>query len=234
MSSLLSMTIFTEIMTGVSQTVNEIFGELCALYVADPYAEEAPILLPSIYVILDRNRELKGEFNNLVGYQTAVKILRSNLANPPRGEDCYIRTLDGEVYKLGKMVEANKTAFWLKATVTSDAFPATLPNLAPVASFTFTLPTRTSVAFNDTSTDVDGIVVDWVWNFGDGATSVLQNPTHDYINDGVYITTLTVTDDLGLTGNTDYTFTISPISLDDSIGELFDIIELFNESELHS
>lgn len=32
------------------------------------------------------------------------------------------------------------------------------------------------------------------WNFGDGQTSTLQNPTHSYSNAGTYIITLTVTD----------------------------------------
>lgn len=228
------MSYFSDIMTGVSQSVNELFGELCALYVSDPYDENAVLLLPSIYLIVDKSKEVKGDFNNVVGYQTAIKILRSDLSKPPRGEDCYVRTLNGEVYQLGKMIESTKTAFWLEAYITSDIFPATLPNVAPVASFTFTLPTRTSVAFTDTSSDVDGSVVNWVWNFGDGVTSTVQNPTYDYINDGIYTATLTVTDDLGLNSSTDYTFTISPLSVGDSIGELFNTIELFNDLELHT
>ena len=35
----------------------------------------------------------------------------------------------------------------------------------------------------------------WLWNFGDGQTSNLQNPTHSYVNPGNYTVTLTVTDD---------------------------------------
>lgn len=34
------------------------------------------------------------------------------------------------------------------------------------------------------------------WDFGDGATSTLQDPTHVYADDGTYAVTLTVTDDL--------------------------------------
>jgi parallel beta-helix repeat protein len=34
----------------------------------------------------------------------------------------------------------------------------------------------------------------WLWEFGDGTTSSVQNPTHAYTEDGVYDVTLTVTD----------------------------------------
>ena len=39
------------------------------------------------------------------------------------------------------------------------------------------------VEFSDLS---DGMVTDWHWDFGDGATSMLQNPTHTFSNLGVY------------------------------------------------
>ena len=37
----------------------------------------------------------------------------------------------------------------------------------------------------------------WYWDFGDGTTSTLQNPTHTYPSIGQYAVTLTVTDNLG-------------------------------------
>ena len=37
----------------------------------------------------------------------------------------------------------------------------------------------------------------WLWNFGDGKTSSIQNPTHDYTNFGGYNISLEVTDEVG-------------------------------------
>lgn len=37
----------------------------------------------------------------------------------------------------------------------------------------------------------------WLWNFGDGSTSTLQNPTHTYASAGEYTTTLQVSDSSG-------------------------------------
>ncbi len=41
-------------------------------------------------------------------------------------------------------------------------------------------------------------ITSWNWNFGDGATSTLQNPTHTYTVNGFYTVSLTVTDNSGL------------------------------------
>ncbi len=37
-------------------------------------------------------------------------------------------------------------------------------------------------------------IISWNWNFGDGATSTSQNPSHTYTSDGVYTVSLTVSD----------------------------------------
>ena len=71
-------------------------------------------------------------------------------------------------------------------------------NEEPTASFEFSPmspSTRDTIQFTDTSTDPDGEIVAWLWDFGDGTTSTEQNPTHRYKKGGVYTVTLTVTDD---------------------------------------
>jgi gliding motility-associated-like protein len=62
---------------------------------------------------------------------------------------------------------------------------------APVAKFTFSKNCSApgSFAFADKSISADT----WLWNFGDGSTSTLQNPTHSYASAGTYAVSLTVT-----------------------------------------
>ena len=48
-----------------------------------------------------------------------------------------------------------------------------------------------SIIFSDAST---GNPNSWVWNFGDGNSSTLQNPTHTYSNPGTYNVSLTISD----------------------------------------
>lgn len=75
-------------------------------------------------------------------------------------------------------------------------------NMKPTANFTY-IPenpsTQDVIQFNDTSTDSDGTIVSWSWDFGDGNVSSVQNSTHQYADDGIYTVTLTVTDDGGRT-----------------------------------
>ncbi len=57
------------------------------------------------------------------------------------------------------------------------------------------------VQFNDSSFIPSGNVVSWHWDFGDGGTSELQNPSHAYSISGNYSVTLTVTSDSGCTNS---------------------------------
>ncbi len=61
----------------------------------------------------------------------------------------------------------------------------------------------------------------WAWDFGDGGSATVQNPTHIYENEGVYTVTLTVTDAEATTAEDNATATITapqPKIVIDSIG----------------
>ncbi|TAE53894.1 MAG: PKD domain-containing protein, partial [Bacteroidetes bacterium] len=69
----------------------------------------------------------------------------------------------------------------------------------PVANFTAgTLAgcTGTAVQFSDISLS-DTTLTGWLWNFGDGSTSTLQNPQYTYSAAGVYDVTLIITNATG-------------------------------------
>jgi len=55
--------------------------------------------------------------------------------------------------------------------------------------------------FTDASTISSGTITSWNWNFGDGNTSTLQNPTHTYNTDGTYAVQL-ITADAGQCSDT--------------------------------
>ena len=83
----------------------------------------------------------------------------------------------------------------------------------PVAAFS-AAATDLSVAFTDASTDSDGTVVSWSWDFGDGNASSEQNPTNVYAAYGSYTVTLTVTDDQGATDSASELVTLADPNAD--------------------
>jgi len=84
-------------------------------------------------------------------------------------------------------------------------------NVAPVASFTSSCALFTCT-FTDASTDADGTIASWGWDFGDGTTSNVQSPSHTYAgtDPASYNVTLTVTDNEGATNATTSTVNVSP------------------------
>ena len=92
-------------------------------------------------------------------------------------------------------------------TVTPTAPPANQP---PTASFTSSCTQLTCSSNASASSDPDGTVASYAWDFGDGLTGTGVSPSHAYAVAGTYTVTLTVTDDQGATGTT--TRTVSPTS----------------------
>ena len=75
---------------------------------------------------------------------------------------------------------------------------ATLINLPPTANFEFKISdtdTQTTMQFTDTSSDPDGQITQWLWDFGDGKTSNEKDPLYTYSTAGNYSVSLTVLDD---------------------------------------
>jgi len=87
-----------------------------------------------------------------------------------------------------------------------------LLNEPPVALFTEsaeTVYTGETIYFNASdSYDLDGTIVGYFWDFGDGANASGVTAEHAYVNDGIYTVTLTVTDDRGATSTTSSTKTV--------------------------
>ncbi len=105
-------------------------------------------------------------------------------------------------------VTAMSGSFSGTATVT----PAT-PNVPPVASFTSS-PTAPKagqpVFFNaSASSDSDGSIVSYSWDFGDGNSGSGRETSHVYATAQSYVVVLTVTDNSGGTGSSSTTVVVS-------------------------
>ncbi len=97
----------------------------------------------------------------------------------------------------------------------SDSFTIQVgepPNQPPSADITTTVDELDVTADGAGSSDTDGTITDYDWQFGDGTTATGVEASHTYASDGTYTITLTVTDNDGATDTTttDVTVTTTP------------------------
>jgi PKD repeat protein len=101
--------------------------------------------------------------------------------------------------------EASATAF-RSVLINPDNYPPTANISAPVSG-----TQDVSIQFNSLSTDPeDGTPPGHVWLFGDGDSSIEQNPSHAYSIPNNYLVRLTVTDSGGLTNEDTHSIIVYP------------------------
>ena len=101
-------------------------------------------------------------------------------------------------YTVTLTVVDDEGAISAPASTTSDI--GVVANQPPIADANgpYSGAVGVNVMFDGTgSSDPDGTIASYDWDFGDGNTGTGASPQHAYAADGVYDVTLTVTDDLG-------------------------------------
>ncbi len=93
-------------------------------------------------------------------------------------------------------------------TQTVQVVVNTPPTVTAGSDFTSGV-TPFAVNFTSISADPGGSVVGLSWDFGDGGTSALDNPSHTYLAAGSYNATVTVTDNLGSTASDSVAVTVT-------------------------
>lgn len=112
---------------------------------------------------------------------------------------------------------ASASNYSVTLTVTSDlgctsSQTQQVSTTAPTAAFSApAVCNGATTVFTDQSTISAGVISTWSWDFGDGGTSALQNPTHVYGNSGNYTVSLTVTSDQGCTNTLTQQVTVNTL-----------------------
>ena len=138
-------------------------------------------------------------YNYSYGYRTPDSRYRTIMAYSPGTRIKYFSnpsvTFNG--YTMGASLQDNARS--MNNTANTVAAWRGDPPSDPDADFSAS-PTSGDedlfVAFTDASFGTG--LSDWSWNFGDGATSTVQNPAHTYVDPGTYTVALSVT---GANGN---------------------------------
>ena len=85
-----------------------------------------------------------------------------------------------------------------------------LPPVAVASSDVISVKVRVAVEFNSwSSSDPDGTITGYSWDFMDGKFSTEANPLHKYTKAGTYPVTLTVTDNGGVTNSDTITINVT-------------------------
>ncbi|MDP5273143.1 PKD domain-containing protein [Chengkuizengella axinellae] len=142
-----------------------------------------------------------GDFNVEVEDENGVVVarpLRDNIVNLPAG-----------TYYIIAYTWAGYPVVDYTISISSGTVITNDPPVAFAESSVLTADVGQSISFNaERSSDSDGTILSYEWNFDDGSTSTQTNPTHSFVSEGTFNVSLTVTDDQGASNTDTITITV--------------------------
>jgi PKD repeat protein len=97
----------------------------------------------------------------------------------------------------------------MRSLTVVDPTAPTTPNQLPTAAFTSSAAGLKASVDAGASSDPDGSIASYAWEFGDGATATGVTASHTYAAAGTYTVKLTVTDNSGTTGTISHQVTVT-------------------------
>ena len=113
-----------------------------------------------------------------------------------------------------------------RSNSTSDEITVSLTEGVPEAGFTVyqtsICPDSSAQFYNRSINNPE----EWLWNFGDGDTSALKNPSHIYSVSGIYTVSLTVTNRYGTDTETKTDYITVTVPLADYDGNVYQTVQI--------
>ena len=169
---------------------------------------------PDIQEFADGSRTLTWKIDAIRPEETVT--LKFMVSSPTLGSFPINRSPSTVEYTniLGQRVRLNLPFLTLDVTNASPIAKFEFnPEIFGIDRATWQPAVRENIVFTDQSSDPDGQITQWQWDFGDGTTSTDQNPIHAYDKAGDYTVTLTVTDNEGATAIASATITVINVAV---------------------
>jgi PKD repeat protein len=194
---------------GINVGTAQVSYDLTYTYIDQYGCENSKVLTVSVRpepsILIDKNASslcypeqynVSATFANADGVQWYL--------NPDSAAGSYVTlTTNTTVEYLPHTNDLNRLYFWLNIktrhpdNVCAPAYDSIRVNMSAIPSSGFAMDpvegcNPHTVNFSDSSSLSVGNIVIWEWNFGDGNTSTLQNPSHTYVTPGEYSVMLRV------------------------------------------
>ena len=142
--------------------------------------------------------------------------------------------IQGKPFPVGNYTLVARPSVGTTQTINFSVVSGPPGNVNPIAVAIGNPDANTAFKINFSSlgsTDNDGNIVGYSWNFGDGTTSTSQNPSHTYSSGGTKTVTLSVTDDDDGIGTTSIqVIAVDPTDIDKVVS--FTLIDAENQFDL--
>ncbi|WP_036554423.1 PKD domain-containing protein [Nocardioides insulae] len=171
---------------------------------AEAAGEVAPNQAPTAAIAVPTVKGLAATFNgagskdldgNVARYVWSFGDGETLTTTTPTASHTY---LNGGTYEVGLVVVDNAQRASAQTVRSVQVVDPT--NKAPKADFAATVETRPRLDASTASTDSDGTIVSWLWDFGNGEDSTSSRPRPDFAPLTKNRVKLTVTDNDGATG----------------------------------
>jgi PKD repeat protein len=136
---------------------------------------------------------------DLAGPSVTVTRIRSGVSTQ-LGQTTTVFNQTNRCHGLWCYATSTPRTTWSNFTIVDNL----APNQTPNADFLSSVTDAVEVQFVSSSSDPDGAISQWYWQFGDGQTSIERNPKHVYETPGTYLVTLTVFDNRGASDSVEF------------------------------
>ncbi len=112
---------------------------------------------------------------------------------------------------VANIFSGNPNVFWGVSGSTGGCWNLQTVCMTTVSNFNANAVTCAGIPHNFTSNSISGLpITTYLWHFGDGDSSLVQNPIHTYNSSGTFNVDLTITNSGGFTSTMTHTVTVNP------------------------